>query len=337
MDRKEWKDKDGKGVGMSDIYNKIKNLDLQKKHAILTSLDKESFGKKELCAGREEWKTSGIFKVDGKEVFVDIPGNEPKLVVCGAGHVSIPVIRIGEMLGFDVTVLEDRPSFAENAKNAGADHVICKPFEEALQEVKGDNDTYFVIVTRGHQYDQICMQNILTKTSAYVGMMGSKRRVGMIKENLMEKGFERAVVESLHTPIGIDIGAETPAEIAVSILAEIIKVRKESGASGAFPKEILEEILSKKEEPYVLATIISREGSAPQGPGTKMLIKQDETCVGTIGGGYMEAMVRKEAFALLGDPEEEIKICFVNLDNPKAGEEGMVCGGRLRILLEKIR
>lgn len=327
---------------MSDFYEKIKDLDLQKKYAILTCLDENSFGKKELCTVIEEWKTSGIFTVDGKDTFVDVLGNESKLVVCGAGHVSIPVIRIGKMLGFDVTVLEDRPSFAENAKNAGADQVICKPFEEALQDVKGDQDTYFVIVTRGHQYDQICLENILAKISAYVGMMGSKRRVGMIKGNMIEKGFDKSIVESVHTPVGLDIGAETPAEIAVSIMAEIIKVKKEKGVSGAFPKEILDAILSKQEKRMVLATIISREGSAPQGAGTKMLIKQDGTCVGTIGGGYMEAMVRKDALELMersltGQSEKSAEICFVDLSNPKAGEEGMVCGGRLRVLLEKIR
>lgn len=87
----------------------------------------------------------------------------------------------------------------------------------------------------------------------------------------------------------------------------------------------------------VLATIISREGSAPQGPGAKMLVKRGETCIGTIGGGYMEAMVRKEAFELMESEGENAKICFVDLDNPRAGEEGMVCGGRIRVLLEKIR
>ena len=164
----------------------------------------------------------------------------------------------------------------------------------------------------------------------------------MIKGNMIEKGFDKSIVESVHTPVGLDIGAETPAEIAVSIMAEIIKVKKEKGVSGAFPKEILDAILSKQEKRMVLATIISREGSAPQGEGTKMLIKQDGTCVGTIGGGYMEAMVRKDALELMerslrGQSEKSAEICFVDLSNPKAGEEGMVCGGRLRVLLEKIR
>ena len=321
---------------MSDFYERIKNLDLKENYVVITSLEESSLGEKRITSGTEEWKKSGIYTTGGKEYFVDLLGKEPELVVCGAGHVSIPVIQIGKMMKFHVTVLEDRPAFAENAEKAGADRVLCKSFEESLDEIEGDHDTYFVIVTRGHQYDQICLEHIMKKPHAYIGMMGSKRRVGIIRENLLNKGCDRHVLDSVYTPIGLDLGAETPAEIAVSIMAQIVKVRKEKGKSIGYPKEILEEILSHSEEKMVLSTILSREGSAPQGPGIKMLIKRDGSCVGTIGGGYMEAIVKKDAIDMM-DLDEKAKICFVDLSNPKAGEEGMVCGGRLRVLLERIR
>lgn len=104
------------------------------------------------------------------------------MVVCGAGHISIPIIRIGKMLGFHVTVIDDRLSFANTARKEGADTVICKPFGEALEEINGSTGHYFIIVTRGHRYDQDCLSQIIGKKNAYIGMIGSKVRVKLVKD-----------------------------------------------------------------------------------------------------------------------------------------------------------
>lgn len=98
----------------------------------------------------------------------------------------MPVIKIGIMMGWEVTVLEDRPKFADNARRAGASHVICEPFEEGLGKVPGSSDTYFVIVTRGHRYDQVCLEKIAEKEHAYIGMIGSRRRTTLVKKLLEE-------------------------------------------------------------------------------------------------------------------------------------------------------
>ena len=116
-----------------------------------------------------------------------------KLVICGAGHVSIPVIQIGRMIGCTVTVLEDRPKFAYNARRAGADTVLCEPFEEGLKKIPGDPDIYFIIVTRGHRYDQVCLEKIMKKEHAYIGMMGSRARTVKVKQALLEQGADPQV------------------------------------------------------------------------------------------------------------------------------------------------
>ena len=109
-------------------------------------------------------------------VFRERVSCSPKMIICGGGHVSMPVIAIGKMVGFQVTVLEDRPKFADRARKEGVDRVICAPYEKALAEEKLDEDTYVVIVTRGHRYDSACLYSVLDRKEecAYVGMMGSR-------------------------------------------------------------------------------------------------------------------------------------------------------------------
>ena len=214
-------------------------------------------------------------------------------MICGAGHVSIPVIKMAVMMDCEVIVLEDRPMYADHARMAGASQVICEPFEEALDKIQGSADTYFVILTRGHRYDQICLEKIAAKEHAYIGMIGSRRRTALVKQSLAEKGVDQEVLDAVYTPIGLDIGAQTPAEIGVAIIAEIIEVKNRKKRTYGYSKEIMRALTAQ--EPYpekkIMATIITRHGSAPQGLGTKMLIYRDGRCVGTIGGGCMEARV----------------------------------------------
>ena len=269
-------------------------------------------------------------------VFRERIGRTPRLIICGGGHVSMPVIRIGKMLGFTVTVLEDRPKFADNARVAGADTVICEPFEEALEGVRGDSDSWFVIVTRGHRYDTICLESILKKTCAYVGMMGSRRRVAIVKDQLAAKGISRELLDSVHTPIGLKIGAETPEEIAVSIVAEIIRVKHSGVKCGSYPKALLSAILADDGRQKVLATIISRKGSAPRGTGTKMLIFEDGATVDTIGGGCVESEIVQKALLMMRTGEKGFQICEADLTMEAAEDEGMVCGGIMEVMLERM-
>ena len=279
---------------------------------------------------------TGSVEGHGKDVFRERIGRLPKLFVCGAGHVSIPVIKIAKMLGFTVTVLEDRPKFADNARTAGADRVICEPFEEALEGIPGDSDSWFVIVTRGHRYDTACLRSILHKTYAYVGMMGSRRRVAIVKDQLEEEGISREVLDAVHTPIGLEIKAETPEEIAVSVMAEIIQVKNSRQKAGGYSEELLEALTADEGSRKVLATIISRKGSAPRSVGTKMLVFEDGTTVDTIGGGCVESEIIRKALLMMRSGQPAFQICRVDLSADAAEDEGMVCGGRVEVMMELI-
>ena len=281
---------------------------------------------------------SGIVTFDSVRIFCDTLGQEKRIVICGAGHVSIPVIKIAVMMDCEVIVLEDRPMYADHARQAGASQVICEPFDEALDKIEGSADTYFVILTRGHRYDQICLEKIAQKEHAYIGMIGSRRRTALVKQSLAEKGIDKAVLDAVYTPIGLDIGAQTPAEIGVAIIAEIIEVKNKKKRTYGYSKEIMRALTAPDVYPQqkIMATIVTRHGSAPQGLGTKMLICQDGQCVGTIGGGCMEARVIQIARLMAAGENEQSRICHVDMTGNEAEDEGMVCGGEVDVFLEVV-
>ncbi|MGE9881122.1 XdhC family protein [Blautia obeum] len=342
---------------MKTLFEAIEQTDSDLRRMVLTVIDEEFLAEKAITVeGRIVWesrpggffaeyqkeiqelKDCEVIELGGHRVFCDLLGEDKRIVICGGGHVSIPVIMLGVMMGCEVTVLEDRPSYADDARRAGATTVICEPFEEGLDKVSGNADTFFVIVTRGHRYDQICLEKIAQKEHAYIGMIGSRKRTAMVKENLKEKGIDSAVLDAVYTPIGLNINAETPVEIAVAIMAEIIQVKNRQKRSGGYTKEMIKAVLEQEPDhsPKVLATIVARKGSAPRGIGTKMLILRNGKCIGTIGGGCMEANVIQKARLMVATGMPKARICQVDMTGNDAEEEGMVCGGVISVLLELI-
>ena len=308
-----------------------------------TVLAGEHAGEKRLSCGagagaEGEQKVKALHDTESQtRIYRERIGRTPKMIICGAGHVSMPVIRMGKMLGFMVTVIEDRPKFADHARAAGADQVLCEPFADGLSKIRGDSDSWFIIVTRGHRYDTECLEAILRKPYAYVGMMGSRRRVAIVKDQLEAKGVCRETLDGVHTPIGLKIGAETPEEIAVSVMAEIIQVKNAGSAKGGYSPELLDAVLdSDDSREKVLATIISRKGSAPRSVGTKMLIRADGTTVDTIGGGCIESEVIRKALLMMRAEDEGFRLCTVDMTADAAEDEGMVCGGVVEVMLEKV-
>ena len=170
-----------------------------------------------------------------------------------------------------------------------------------------------------------------------VGMMGSRRRVAIVKDQLEAKGVCREALDGVHTPIGLKIGAETPEEIAVSVMAEIIQVKNAGSAKGGYSPELLDAVLDPDDSrEKVLATIISRKGSAPRSVGTKMLIRADGTTVDTIGGGCIESEVIQKALLMMRAENEGFRLCTVDMTSDAAEDEGMVCGGVVEVMLEKV-
>ncbi|MBN1546880.1 MAG: XdhC family protein [Syntrophaceae bacterium] len=160
-------------------------------------------------------------------IFFDVIMSDVKLVICGAGHIAVPLARFAREAGFYVMVIDDRPDFAHPSRFPGCE-VIADDFVPTLRQIPISLTTYCVVVTRGHEHDAECLQEILRKEgdAAYIGLIGSKRRVSFVVQTLAKQGFPKDRLDGLFTPIGLPIGAESPEEIAVSILSELICVRK---------------------------------------------------------------------------------------------------------------
>lgn len=193
-----------------------------------------------LLRGEEEPGRKGreagtrILQVGDEEVRVYVERHlpTPELVVVGAGHLARPVTLLGALLGFRVTVLDDRPDFARPDRFPEADRVLAVDFSDPFRDVAVEPTTHVLLVTRGHRYDYECLRRLLQGPvlPRYVGMIGSRRRVRATFHQLREEGFAAAALERIRAPVGLDLGGETPEEIAVAVAAELVLLRR--GGSG---------------------------------------------------------------------------------------------------------
>ncbi len=167
------------------------------------------------------------------EIFVEPLITTPNLVVIGAGHIGAAVAQLGQFLGFHVVVLDDRPEFVTPENLPHADERIAGDIVAKIRDLEITPRTYVVLVTRAHTLDAALLGAIVDKPAAYIGMLGSKRRVITVVDNLKKQGASEVALARVHAPIGVEIHAETPQEIAVSIMAEIIAVRRGNGSSPA--------------------------------------------------------------------------------------------------------
>ena len=170
------------------------------------------------------------------QVMLEVHEPPATLLIVGGGHIGKALVTIGDLCGFSVVVVDDRADYANPERFPEADRVVCGDFAEVLGELPIDSNTYIVTVTRGHKHDEISLRQVAGSAAAYVGMIGSKRRVSAVLQHLIEDGLDPEAVRRVHTPIGLDIGAETPEEIAVAIMAEVVQVRR--GGSGRPMREV---------------------------------------------------------------------------------------------------
>ena len=214
--------------------------------------------------------------------------------------------------------------------------MICEGFDRCFPLLNINRFTFVVIITRGHRHDLDCLRQVLGFDTAYTGMIGSKRRVRAAMEQMLGEGFAKEKLDAVRAPIGLDINAQTPEEISVSILSELIKYKRRL-ASANWPeldREVLEELGKAGQEPRALITIVETKGSVPREIGAKMIVWSYGKIIGSIGGGCSEGAVIQTAYEVIRNGG--CKTQDVDMTGDTAAEEGMVCGGTMRVVIERL-
>lgn len=288
-------------------------------------------------------KTAALtLKADGTEYIRNFRPKE-RLILLGGGHIAQALAAFASQVGFSVWIADDRPVFANHVRFPCADEVICDAFPSAIKNINIRENDYIAVLTRGHRWDADCLRLILPgRRPKYLGMIGSRRRVSSLLNLLAEEGFDRGLLSDIHSPIGLSIGALTPEEIAVSILAELIQCRRQDRCKYKKSRYLvcedtelsLLEFLAQDSTPKALLVVYETHGSTPVKEGAMMAVDQNGRTAGTIGGGCGEHSVMMRAYSLIGTGG---KYCVtVDMSNDIAEEEGMVCGGQMRVLIEDI-
>ena len=231
---------------------------------------------------------------------------------------SREVAAFAHRLDFSVTVLDDRADAVTRERFPTVENLICDSYENLSNYL--EEDACYVVVTPDHKADLQCVSTILPTRYRYLGMIGSRKKVASTVENLKNAGFSQEQISSIFAPIGLPIGAVTPAEIALSILGQIVQEKNKTHA-GSADKALLE-----TKAPGMLCVIIEKHGSAPRGVGSMMFVGQDKV-LGSIGGGEPEYLAMCHAKERPGFSIEEY-----TLNNTAANGLDMICGGRITVL-----
>ncbi len=178
-----------------------------------------------------ELKDIGMSCGGGMSVFLEPLRPAPQLIIFGAGHIGSALSQIGKMLDFNVTVIDNRPDFAAAERLPGADTIIAEDYLKVLGDLSYSDSTYMIIVTHKHAHDFEILEQLVNRPFHYLGMIGSRTKVAKAFQQLRDKGVSEAIIKKIYSPVGINIGANTPAEIAISIAAELVAVR--NGARAA--------------------------------------------------------------------------------------------------------
>ncbi|HUU46427.1 MAG TPA: XdhC/CoxI family protein [Acidobacteriota bacterium] len=285
------------------------------------------------------------------EVMFSTCGPPEMVWIFGAGHVGRALAPVLPPLGFRVTVCDDRAEYVTPQSFPDPFTRRVGDFADLAAECAVRPGSWAVLVTRGHEHDEQILRRLAPSPPPYVGMIGSQRRAGTVRRNLATEGIPSDFLESICTPIGLDIGADSPAEIAVAIAAELVAVRR-----GAHPRmapsrsdvppwadtsglrDLWQRVLTVLDDgkPVVLATVVSRRGSAPRGVGAQMALFADGSITGTIGGGCGEEEVRSAARRMIAAGERP-RLLTIDLTGDASGAANGICGGRYTVFLELLQ
>ena len=243
---------------------------------------------------------------------------QPRLILCGGGHVSREVAAFAHRLDFSVTVIDDRPEAVTKDRFPTAEQLICDSYDNLEKYM--EPDAYYVVVTPDHKADLQCVSTILPTDYRYLGMIGSRKKVAATVANLGNMGFSQEQISRIFAPIGLPIGAVTPAEIALSILSQIVQEKNKTHAASA------DRALLEVTESGTLCIILEKQGSAPRGVGSMMFVGKDRI-LGSIGGGEPEYLAIAHAKSHAGLDMQEY-----TLNNTAPNGLDMICGGRIKVL-----
>lgn len=242
---------------------------------------------------------------------------QPTLFICGGGHVAKEVAALAAHLDFPVTVLDDRADLANRERFPTAERVIYDSYDNLKNYMEAD--ACYVVVTPDHKADLQCVSTILPTQYRYLGMIGSKGKVAATFENLRKAGFAEDQISTIHAPIGLPIGAVTPAEIAFSILGQIIQEKNRHHAASA------DKALLNVTEAGMLCVITEKHGSAPRGAGSMMFVGKD-SILGTVGGGEPEHRIIQYA-----RENPNFSVQEYALNRSAANGLDMICGGTIKV------
>lgn len=245
----------------------------------------------------------------------------PHLVLFGGGHIAQALTPMAKACGIRATVVDDRAEVLTYDHFPQGTELIHSPFTELPeQRLERIAKPYYCIFTHGHSADAECLSWAGTRKSAYIGMIGSRRKIEACKEVAHARGVAEEVLSTIHSPIGLAINAVSPAEIAVAIMAEIISVYRKDKSTIFVDSSLIERIAASR---GTVCRIVKASGSSPGKEGALMLVEGDEVH-GTVGGGEVERLAIEEA-------KRTVRAHLVDYDLSKGGGAGMVCGGAVTI------
>lgn len=245
----------------------------------------------------------------------------PHLVLFGGGHIAQALTPIAKACGIRTTVVDDRAEVLTYDHFPHGTELIHSPFTDLPQQrLERIAKPYYCIFTHGHSADAECLSWAGTRKSAYIGMIGSRRKIEACKEVAHARGVSEEVLSTIHSPIGLEINAVSPAEIAVAIMAEIISVYRKDKSTIFVDSSLVERIAASR---GTVCRIVKASGSSPGKEGALMLVEGDEVH-GTVGGGEVERLAIEEA-------KRTVRPHLVDYDLSKGGGAGMVCGGAVTI------
>ena len=303
---------------------------------LLNALEQGDLERKTVFAtGEQAIYHNGVFIAGSNDKSVDQPDlvehikPEPHLFIFGAGHVSKALYDLAVLQDMKVTIADEREEVC-NAERFPLANRILMPYSTILQTEFDVVSPYYVIVTHGHSYDSQCLEYALNHNSSYIGMIGSKGKVAATMQKMLDKGFSQEQLDKVCSPIGLKIGAVTPQEIAISIMAEVISYfRSDKNLVTVDPN--LVKLMTN--EHGVDVRIVEKHGSAPRSVGSQMFITKEGQLYGTIGGGAIENRSVEIAKHML---KENLPYHLEHFTLDASSDLGMICGGSAKVIFTLI-